>query len=41
MKVKTINIFAGLPLNSYWSLSFFLSNSFALRLLDMNYKKDL
>ena len=39
MKVKTI--FAGLPLSSYWSLSFFLSNLFALRLLDMNYKKDL
>ena len=33
MKVK--NIFAGLALNSYWSLSFFLSNSFALRLFDM------
>ena len=39
MKVKTI--FAGLPLSSYWSLSFFLSNSSALRLFDMNYKKDL
>ena len=33
MKVKTI--FAGLALNSYWSLSFFLSNSSALRLFDM------
>ena len=33
MKVK--NIFAGLALNSYWSLSFFLSNSVALRLFDM------
>ena len=42
MKVKTINIFAGLlRRNSYWSLSFFLSNSFALRLLDKNNKKDL
>ena len=39
MKVKTI--FAGLPLSSYWSPSFFLSNSSALRLFDMNYKKDL
>ena len=34
-------IFAGHPLNSYWSLWFILSNSSALRLLDMNYKKDL
>ena len=33
MKVKTI--FAGLALNSHWSLSFFLSNSSALRLFDM------
>ena len=39
MKVKTI--FAGLSLNSYWSLSFILSNSSALCLFDMNYKKDL
>ena len=38
-EVKTI--FAGLPLSSYWSLSFFLSNSSALRLVDINYNNDL